>query len=313
MAEANALALQDIEAANAAAPTTPPAEPAPATPTPETPAAPEPVPDEAPKVIEEVEIKVDGKAVRLPKEEALRYAQKGFDYTKKTQQVAEERKVLEAQKAKWEAEQVQLRAFLSDPAKVQEYLQELQRQTGFASTNPDEVLTASQMQQALQAQARQLALKAQEEIGKAVNEAKIDLETKRLEADYTDATTRSIREALKAHPVLSAVDDVDDLLKADAWKRIKLLRAEDSEYAPEKEDLTRFITEAAEKRAAKLSETIKNHEKTVAARAAKLTTQGIEPAGGAPPKTTGEPPRYKLGDKELRAAVIADLERPRSS
>jgi hypothetical protein len=52
-----------------------------------------------PEPSDDLELTHEGKKLRIPKEQAIELAQQGYDYTKKTQAIAEERRALEAEKA----------------------------------------------------------------------------------------------------------------------------------------------------------------------------------------------------------------------
>lgn len=60
--------------------------------------SPEDVPADDLPSDDEVELNYNGQKRRVPKDEAVKLAQQGFDYTQKTQALAEERRALEAQK-----------------------------------------------------------------------------------------------------------------------------------------------------------------------------------------------------------------------
>lgn len=76
-------------------------------------------------------IKVDGKDVTLKQSELIETAQKGFDYTQKTMQVAEERKAVEAQRAKVsELEQQHGQALNETLARLQSFATFMESQIG---------------------------------------------------------------------------------------------------------------------------------------------------------------------------------------
>lgn len=84
-------------------------------------------PQDEPTVV----LKHDGKEVTLPQSKVIELAQQGFDYTQKTMAVAEERKVVEAERAKVTEVRTKAEAELSETVnRLQAYTQFMETQVG---------------------------------------------------------------------------------------------------------------------------------------------------------------------------------------
>jgi len=311
LSTANAGALADIEAANAggADPATTAAPAAPAAPTPQVdgqPAAAAPVVQPLSTQPTELELKWNGQTIKTPIEQAIKLAQQGFDYTQKSQAIAEERRQIQALQAQISQYRERTQQMLNDPALVKQHYESLLQATGQA-VDPNEVPTVAQMQAALKAEASRIQADTQREIQKAVESARTNMEVSRLTSDYTQAAESTITALQEAHPILGTVDDIDVLLRQDAWKILSTQAQADPEYAPSKDDVQKALKQAATARAAKMEAKVKEHEKMAVARHAKLVNQGIEPPGGKAVTPTPTQ-KHKLGSKDLTAAAIADIE-----
>jgi hypothetical protein len=253
------------------------------------------------------ELKWNGKTMKVAQEEAIKLAQQGFDYTQKAQTIAEEKRQIEAQRAEFTAERQRLSQALADPAQVKALYDRLLEASG-QNVDPNEITTQAQMRQALQQEGQRVRTEMEGRIQEVAAQTMAKLEVARMENDYTQATEMTLGQLVERHDIFKAVDGIETLLRQDAWNAIKAKTAMDSTYAPSKEDIQGFLVKAAEGRAAKMSATIKDHEKMAVARQAKLTSHGTEPPGGR--SVTPMPgPKLRLGSKELTAAALEDISR----
>ncbi len=255
------------------------------------------------------EIKHGGKPIKLTRSQMTEYAQKGYDYTGKTQQLAEVWKDYNTKQQQWatyEREKGEIIAFLKDKGRLQQYLAELAKSEG-GSAQPDEVVTAQQMQDYLRHQAQAIMSQTQAHITKSQQEAEFKSTVSRLESEYDTTATRAIAAAMEKYPFLDAVDDISDLLRNDVFRRYRQMREENPQYLLEPQEIQAFIAEAADARAKKLQARFTANTKEAAVRAAKLKTSGIEPPGGS--STEPSPKRkMKWGSADIRSAVISDIE-----
>jgi len=328
---ASAAALEDVKALNVNPDDagTPAADPAPApsgtaesqTSTPEpteaTPAAGEPATppvDPATLTEEELELIYKGQPVRVPKSDAIKLAQQGYDYTQKTMTLAEERRAFEAERMSVQAELqrqlLMIKDTLTNPESMKELVNWAAQQQGFtgdqvveaAAGQPVQGLTAQQAQQMIQQQVAGL----QRQFNTEIKRANYELETVRLEKEYSATINTHLQELVKTHPVLEDVDGINDLLRAEVAAQVKArMEANPNLDIPLKDTLGMF-SKAAERRAAKIEARFQNRMKEVAVRQANVVNKGIEPSGGAAPAPSGAKP-MKLGSAELRAAILADL------
>jgi metal-dependent amidase/aminoacylase/carboxypeptidase family protein len=253
-----------------------------------------------------MELKWNGQTMRVPLDQATKLAQQGYDYTQKTQALAEQVRQLEAMKAQMTQREAQWQQALSNPDLVRQHYESLLQSRG-QSGDPNEVPTMAQMQQALRTEASRIQQHTQEQIQQAVDQAKTSIEVARLESDYTQSAETTLAAVKDAHPLLATIDDVEVLLRQDAWKILQTRAATTPDYVPSKDDVQKAIQQAAVARSAKLEAKIKDHEKAAVARQAKLTTQGIEPPGGKG-VTPQASPKHKFGSKDLTQAAIDDVE-----
>lgn len=311
LSSASAGALADIEAANAGTPSgAPAAAPAATAPPPSVDGQPAPAADPTASPLTQppadLELVWRGQTIKVPLEQARTLAQQGYDYTQKTQAIADQQRQLQAMQAQMAQREEQWRQALNNPDLVKQHYEALLQSHG-QSVDPNEIPTMAQMQQALKAEASRIQQQTQEQIQQAVDRARASMETARLESDYTQAADSTLSAVKEAHPILDTIDDVEVLIRQDAWKALAARAASDPEFAPSKADVQKALQTAAKTRAEKLEAKIKDHEKMAVARQAKLTTQGIEPPGGK--AVTPQPsPKHKLGSKDLTAAAIADIE-----
>lgn len=313
LSEVNKLALADLEAAPGAPdPVDPPAAPAatpevpaaaPAEAAPLVPAEPAPVADTKP-----IELTHKGQKIVLSEEQVREFAQKGFDYTQKTQILADFKRDADAKLAHYQQREAELSAFLSDPQKVSEYADYLRQQAGLTAKSPDDIPTQADAK----AIARAEAQRVKEELSREIAQAQMAAFQARQEADYRAEFTSHVAALQKSHPELNAYDlaDLELALRQDVSKQLDLrIKSNPLDEIPVGE-VKRLFTEAAQRRVARVQSTQVSSAKQQAVEASRaLTTKGIEPPGGQAPGIVPEAPRhFKLGSKELIAQVIADLE-----
>lgn len=204
--------------------------------------------EEAEEEVEEdepqyLEIKHNGKPVKLSLEEVIENAQKGFDYTTKTQEIAEQRKQVENY-AKHVQEQAQFQQqFQQDYAAITAMDMQIQRYkdvdwSQYTDQDPVEATKAWQRYQILQGQRnekaselgqRQAYMQAQEKqrVDSALNEA-----AHQLERELGKAWNAETRAALKStgkdygysDEELSSIVDpraIKVLLDAYKWKNLQ--------------------------------------------------------------------------------------------
>jgi hypothetical protein len=259
-----------------------------------------------PEEVKKWSVKARGKTLELSEAELLQRASMGIDYETKTQRLAAQAKQVEqVATALQQREQVLLDA-LTNPAKLEALRQQVQEHLGIPS-DPSEVLTAEQaatlvhkqlqgMEQRVMAQ--QMALEQERQA------LQFEREVETLQETYErDLRAHVVGDIMKAFPVLDAIDDLETVLKLD------VARAVNGEFP---DDITRvkaLLTQAAEKRAGKLTAKLDTHKKMEAVRAAKLTKPAtrIEPPGGGGVRPTPSTQSMKLGDPQLTAAAVADL------
>lgn len=302
-AAANAGAIADLEATQG--PAAPAIEPAGGTP-PADPAAAAAAATPALTPSDILELKVRDKVEKLSlttdREKLIEYAQKGLDYTQKTQAAAQERQQIEQYAQALQAREAEIATFLRDPQKVVQYAQLLLSQQGpqAQAQDPNAVATVADLQSTLASELQ----KVRAETAQAVAAAQFQADTTRYQSEYEADLTKVARSAIEKFPILDSVADTPeelvDLLKGDLAKSGK---AKDITTIEEARDAMANLAKA---RADRLHAKVNDHAKMEAVRAAKLVKTGTEPPGGTAP-AGGSPQHFKLGDPRLTAQAVADM------
>jgi hypothetical protein len=238
------------------------------------------------------------------------------DYTRKTQELAQQRQQLagavqQAQRDLEAREQATM-AWLQDENNllslieqttgkpIRQIMQALQGQ----QSDPNEIATVGQAQQYAQQQMQQVqkqieqlkqdALKqTRAEISAATRELKTQQET----AQYSTKLVSTIANIFEEHPILNAVEGMEDVL------RFKVHQRQPATI----EEAVEFFKDEAGKQATRLNERYESLNKVKAANKEKLLSGGIEPPGGTAPQQA--PTKFKsLKDPNLKGAVEAYLQ-----
>jgi hypothetical protein len=238
-------------------------------------------------------LKVGGKDLTLPWNQAKQGFQFHADYTQKMQALAEERKQLdafrtqaEAQKAQYEAQLAQARQVMSDPQALTALYMNLQsRQNQPQGPQP---ITSENLPQLLQVieQRNQAKFAAwQQEQQKAQFEARLESEL--------DTATRS---SLSKHPALAALPGIDDAIAGQVLRMRPANPTEAKQY-------TQVVVDSMAQKLAQAQEE--------QAKAALLATNqarlGIEPRGGFPVLPTPKSYSGKDGQGQREADMAAFL------
>jgi hypothetical protein len=284
-----------------APPADPPAPPPPAdaevTPPPSDPPAETPPPAPPAPVAEAPKWKLTRKGQEVEisdPEEVRRLAQMGFDYTQKTQQVAEYERSLRAEAQK-------LVDHFSKPENLKAALAALENSAPPPPPQPDDVPTVQTVERLISSQVAAARAQLQQE--------HLAAETARYTQEYTaevDTTLKTL--VTDKFPRLGDVDKIEKLIMDDVAEEVAARVAADPTKVVPMADVKKLIVESATRRHDKLTARDKEHEKMRLVREAKLTTKGTEPPGGgaAPPAPASKP--HKLGSAELTRSVTAELQ-----
>jgi len=293
--DSNPLSPENLAPDESATP--PAAEAAPEQPTPES------IPDTPTQVAataRELELTWRGQKVRLPEEEVVGLAQKGYDYSQKTAELARYRDELATQRTQLDQQAAELRQVLSDPQQLRQLVQWAAEQQPDA-LDPNLAVTAQQAQQMIQSNLDKMQRQVQSEIKRG----QLELETNRLEHEFTGSINQHLRQTLEKYPVLQDVEGMDTLLRREAlaYQQTKLEANPGTEVTlPEILDV---MAKSAHRQASKIEQRFQNLLKVNAVRHATVVNNGINPGGNAPPPVAE--PQFKLGSKELRNQVLRDL------
>ena len=268
--------------------------------TPTSEATPEPTAAEIQQAERELELIWRGQRMKFPESQVISLAQKGQDYSQKTAELAQIRRDVEAQKAALDQQANDLRQVLSDPQQMRQLLEITAQQQG-TQLDPQGGVTVQQAEQLIAANVQRLQGQVQSEIKRA----QLELETNRLEQEYTSTIGGHIQQLSQKFPVLQDVEGVESLLKQEAlaWQRAQL------EVNPNREisvqDILGVMSKAAERRAQKIEARFTNKLKQIAVQQQTVKAGGIEAGGSAP--TPQAETQHKLNSKALREQVLRDL------
>lgn len=235
------------------------------------------------------EVKVGGRVFRVPKDELVNGYQRQQDYTRKTMELAEQRKAWDSERSQLQAQIEEVRAWLQRPENVKTYLEQLVAKTGYET--PAELTTAQQVQQMLANQQAQVQKLTEERIAAATREIELRQLSDRYLAEI-DTTVKGIVESL---PELKAIPGID-----------RLIRNEVADRNPANlQEAKVLLREVAEERAKAIKSFFSQQQKQQEVQKAQVQ-KGIEPPGGrgvvTPP---GKQPR--LGTPDFVNSVIAEM------
>jgi hypothetical protein len=272
----------------------------------------------------EFSFKRNGEEVKLKPtspEEELEFIRKGFDYTAKTMELAEEKKQIQALAKeiaeREEARQASMKAFFSNPANVRKYLELLEQNGGPAAPQapqgeeeyePVTKADLARMRQEMLAEARKSAnAEAETRMRALLDQAAVE----RLTVDFKSDIDKTIDAIVARHPELDMIDGVGDLIRQ-AGNRVFQAQLTLNPDQPVDPALVKAaMAEDAAKRALRVAAKLRDREKTEAAAKTTLTTRGVEPPGGNAPSTAPPPSSNRalsLKDPALDAQVIAEIQ-----
>lgn len=293
----------------ASAPAAPsaPASAAPAAPAPGQAASGNPNPAED---LIEVQFK-DGRVEKIARADLPNAVLMQRDYTKKTQELAEQRKQFEPIAQAYQeltAERQQVAQLFQNPQLLAQFIQKqygpqfvqalqaLNQPDPLAAVNSDDVVTAQQAALIAQRQAEQQANALVEVVQQRLQELEqrftektnvsVQAGMKQLEDSQEIAAQMKVFDAhvanlLNEHPILQAMPEMEDAI------RFRVIQREPS--SPE--EAKKFLTEEVERQAKAFESKFTELQKQAIAGKAKLTSHGIEPPGGQ--GVQPEPKNYK--------------------
>lgn len=262
---------------------------------------------EEPKTPEEEleELIYNGQVVRLPKNQVKDLAQKGFDYTQKRMADAEAEKQRQNQFTEAYSELQRNLAAVQEAMRDDNKLAELRnayRQQNGLPIDPSDIPTVEQTQQLIKSQVAEV----RKQLGTDLQRATFELETKRLENEYSVALNSHVEALTKQHPVLSDIDGIERILRDEVAANVAARIKADPNKAITLEETQKMFSQAAERRATKIEARFNNMVKEKAVKQAAIIKTGIEPPGGTTPVPV-QAKTPKLGSKELHELVLGDL------
>lgn len=248
----------------------------------------------------ELELIWRGQKVKLPEQEVISMAQKGYDYSQKTAELSQFRQELQTQKAALEQQANDLRQVLTDPQQLRQLVQWASQQD-IPGLDPNAGVTAQQAEELIATKVQAL----QKQVHTDIRRAQLELETNRLEQEYTANISTHLQKLTEKYPVLQDVEGIEGLLKSEAlaYQQAQLSANPGKEISVQ--EILGVMAKAAERRAQKIEARFTNQMKRIAVQQQAVKSTGIEAGGSAP--STQPDPQHKLNSKELREQVLRDL------
>lgn len=195
------------------------------------------------------------------------------DYTRKTQELAQQRQQAEAMLQQLRNEQAQIQQVLSNPQALM-YLAQQQLASQPAPLDPNAPLTVGQLQQTVQAIQQQLQ-QSQLQVAQQTEQLVQDrLQT----ANYAESINSTLGELYTQHPVLKLTPETEDILRYRVAQKL-------TDTSTLDDAIVAFKAEAATLAQAYDSYYTQRQQSQQAQRAA-LAATGTEAPGGAAPQPT---------------------------
>lgn len=253
-------------------------------------------------------IKVDGRELVVTERDLLEGHMRHRDYTQKTQTLAERERQLaaveqqfKAREAQYQAELQGIEQFLNSPEAIQTYMQKAfgQNLLDAQADQPNTPLTRQQVAAIARESANEVRTQIQREFAHAQQQAMMaeqQVQRSRLQSTL-DAHVNGL---LDKYPTLKKLEDVEELLYADASKAgVRDINA-----------ALAALSDAAARRDAAIRAIAAEEQKQTAVQAARLRATSTEPAGGnAPRQPAGK--KLSLDSKhrnDLISAGVQDIQ-----
>ncbi len=234
----------------------------------------------------EEELTVAGRQLKLNRAQLREFAQKGVDYTRKTMELAQQRKQFETE-------------YQQAVAHIKAELAKLPggQPAAAAADAPvaEDIPNVAQVQQLLKQQVEEAKLEMKRELAKARHETEFE----RYKHEYTAGISAHLTTIKAKFPEIADLPGVDALIRQNVGQIVAQNPTDDINV------VRALIDDEAGKLAQAIKNTIAREAKARAVAAAARTS--TEPPGGSIARSQEASKSLKLGSKELRAQVLADL------
>lgn len=271
--------------------------------------------------------KHNGQEVRYvpsSEDEEVSLLRQGYDYTRKTMELAEQRRQLETVareiQTREQARQEELRNLLLDKERLRNYLNALEggTTTTRVATQPtptpagedDDLISRAEATRLAEEAARR-AIEAAERTAREHGQAlKQELEVDRLansyRADFDHTIDKLVREQF---PTLLEFGppDIQDRIKAEGQKFLQARMTLQPGVAVDPGEIKTAMADAARRWNDHYEGRLREREKRFALSQATVVTKGTEPRGGSPPPAPSTA-KLKLNDPRLDEQVLAEIQ-----
>jgi ABC-type transporter Mla subunit MlaD len=219
----------------------------------------------------------------------------GYDYTTKMQELARDREAArswEGQRQQYDSAIQEIRTFLQDKARVEQYLREaFDRQSADGEQAP---LTQADVQRMLAQQRQELIGMTQQQMAQVQAQQQID----GLAQNYSQQFDSHIRQLADTMPELKSIPRLS-----------KLLKEEVGEMAPRNpEEAKAMMTELARQWQGQIKSQQLESRKQQGTMPNPALARGIEPPGGQGPMPPAQPNyKGKITDQAFKDLVMSDI------
>lgn len=241
------------------------------------------------------ELKYRGRTEKVPLDRARELAQMGYDYTTKMQELAREReaaKAWEGQRHQYDQAIAEIRTFLQDKARIEQYLREAFNQQ--AEGGEPQPLSQQDVQRMLAQQRQELMGLTQQQLAQLQAQQQID----GLAQQYSQQFDSHVRQLADTMPELKSIP-----------KLAKLLKEEVGEMGPRNpEEAKAMMTELARQWQGQIKAQQLESRKQQGPTPNPALSRGIEPPGGAGPMPPAQPNyKGKITDQAFKDLVMRDI------
>lgn len=230
------------------------------------------------------EVVVGGKKWKVPVSELTKGYQRQRDYTQKTMEIAEARRMWDQEKTEFTKQVEELQKWLENPQNVYAYYQQLAQRTGFNPAAPNNQQPPVDLRQ------------IEQTIDQRVAQARQEFQVAQLTTQFTAEIDKTVSMALETHPGLKKIRGIGQLLRTEVAAR-----------QPENlQEAKQLLLQIASEQAAELK-SLQAEQAAAAASQSSPLTNGIEPPGGTTPVAVPSNQPMKIGSPEFMKAVLSDL------
>ena len=261
------------------------------------------------------------KVVPSSEEEELALIRQGYDYTRKTMELAQQRQRVET----WAKElqtadqqrQAEMRQLLTDPNRLETYLNALRGNTGHRAPqapahgeDSDELISRSEARRLAEEAQHNATQAARREVDERARAIKQEVEIDRMAIEYQrDFDTTIANLVSTQYPLLSEFgpEDIGSKIKAQGHAFLQARAMLQPGVAVDPAEIKAAMVDYARRESERYEGRLREREKKFAVQRSEIVQRGTEPRGGQAPSAP-VPAKLSLKDPALDAQVLAEIE-----